>query len=97
MFPKLSPPFTPPGLPGHPESGVITPLSRRGSLQPEIISGFSDVTQLMGNRALGLNPRSSDLLKPTPSTRFIIGGGGGNLVQNEIAGPLVPNLLTGHA
>ena len=26
----------------------------------------------MGNRAVGLNPRSSDLLKPTPKTSFII-------------------------
>lgn len=88
MFLKLSPHFTPPGPPGHPECGVITPLYRRGSLQPEIISGFSDVTQLMGNRALGLNPRSSNLLKPTPRTSFIIGGGGGGtLCKMKIQDP----------
>lgn len=34
-------------------AGVITPLDRRGSLPPEIISSFSDVTWLIGGRALG--------------------------------------------
>lgn len=86
MFPKLSPHFTSCGPPGHPKSGMITPLYRRGSLQPEIISGFSDVTQLMGNRALGLNPRSSDLLKPTPRTSFIIGEGG-TLIKMKMQDP----------
>lgn len=70
MCPRLFPVFVPLDSPSFCVSRCDHPIFYTyrviGALWPEIISGFSDLSRLREDRALGFKPRSSFHPKSTP-------------------------------